>query len=749
MEKTRPHQHVLSLNTDRSDSPTTSITHAKPEVSHWQPGYLKRFPYVGVIALLTTLLTAVCCVIVLYLSNGKSSAEWPRNFPPNVALSVFTSIGNLALATAFSRGTSIAWWRMAMNGATLAQLHESWSTTNSALGILSALSHLDKLGMAMIMVKLAVLDNVFYQRATSTYVGQDIARPVSISGVAATEFPTTGYVVSEGFSAQTACNCFMIGDTYTPVLNTWETSNGFFQGYNKLFQQCNGVCYTHINAIGFEIDCTTSQNHTDIAAAPIAAWNATSSHSGSASASWSDIPIFNSSFYMSYANKTTNYTSIILQLHYFQSDNPYNPSGESCAGSVFDVQCKLRPAIVRYPVTITNFTNPHVTNGVSLGSGSNSSSTNLYLQASNQNIQPYSPALKQAEGFEVVSYLYPNEQGLIDTTTSLGGIANALHIALSSNALITYQGQGSWALSQQGTLSQTMMYGPPNMGSCDCSFRSEALDTIITSINQLTFLTATGLLDDSTISFSNNSDDSPTKFSFPISRFGAGSSFNTSAPVTVQGIDSNSTAYFHSLPGTVQIKDVTFYRTHYLYLGLGVGTTLICMCMVIALYWRYGQLGRDVTLGPIEIAGAFGAPVLSTTPTDAAHHSPGTGKSHQPQPQPNSTPLSPASPTSPPAVSFANVKDLLATVGDRKVMYGFVDVEEEVEEEASHQSQQHYTAASTGVTPQSPLLLSPTSTHATRVRKSQILTFAPAEPARVKPAAGVPMSPESRKHTFE
>ena len=79
-----------------------------------------------------------------------------------------------------------------------------------------------------------------------------------------------------------------------------ETSNGFFQNVNNLFQYCNGVCYTHIDAIGFEINCQQSSNHTNYASGAIAAYDEVDGK-GNAS-EWSNLPIFNSSFAMSYAD---------------------------------------------------------------------------------------------------------------------------------------------------------------------------------------------------------------------------------------------------------------------------------------------------------------------------------------------------------------------------------------------------------------------------------------------------------------
>jgi hypothetical protein len=169
-----------------------------------------------------------------------------------------------------------------------------------------------------------------------------------------------------------------------------------------------------------------------------------------------------------------------------------------------------------------------------------------------------------------------------------------------------------------------MMYGPPNMGSCDCSF-NDALSTLVSGINQLTFLTATSL-----ISRPHHNSSTPIH---------AGQS------VTVRGITADSTATFTSLPATLQIKDAIHYRTHYLFLGLGLASTLLCIMLILPSFWRYGELGRPVTLGPMEIASAFRAPMLETGVAGET--------------------------------TARNMDELIKQVGGRRVVYGFVDVEQQ------------------------------------------------------------------------
>ena len=112
---------------------------------------------------------------------------------------------------------------------------------------------------------------------------------------------------------------------------------------------------------------------------------------------------------------------------------------------------------------------------------------------------------------------------------------------------------------------------------------------------------------------------------------------------TVIGITSNTTTAFTSLPNSLQIKDAIHYKTNYLFVGLAVASMLGCILLIIPSFWRYGELGRQVTLGPMEIASAFRAPMLET------------GVAGQ--------------------KAAGNLEELIEQVGDRKVVYGFVEVE--------------------------------------------------------------------------
>ncbi|KAK5365920.1 hypothetical protein LTS13_008574 [Exophiala xenobiotica] len=258
---------------------TSKVHDTSPVASNWNPGYRARFPAMGFFGLLGVVICTSIIIAVLVASDNVSSSKWSQTVGPSIIINGFTSISGLCLALAIAEGVSIAWWRKALKGATVAELHKSWEFRMSFTQILRRFWALDVIALAALAAKLAILDAFFFQRATTTYTTQDPAKNVTMLGITAKAFPQTGFVVSPGFGAQTD---FMIGDTYTPTVDTWETSNGFFENFQQLFRNCDGVCYTHVDAIGFEIECQKSSNHTNYATGAINAYNEHQSSGGSA-----------------------------------------------------------------------------------------------------------------------------------------------------------------------------------------------------------------------------------------------------------------------------------------------------------------------------------------------------------------------------------------------------------------------------------------------------------------------------------
>jgi hypothetical protein len=176
------------------------------------------------------LLCALINIAVLIASDNVPSSKWPERIAPHTIIGTVLSVSGFCLAAAIGEGVSIAWWRKgwlilpdplctklipstATQGATVKQLHQSWTYTAGTHNILTHLFALDIIALAILAAKVTVLDSFLFQNAASTYVAPLPAYTVTLLGVAAKEFPQTAYVVAEG--------SYMISDTFTGSVNTW------------------------------------------------------------------------------------------------------------------------------------------------------------------------------------------------------------------------------------------------------------------------------------------------------------------------------------------------------------------------------------------------------------------------------------------------------------------------------------------------------------------------------------------------
>ncbi len=66
-----------------------------------------------------------------------------------------------------------------------------------------------------------------------------------------------------------------------------------------------------------------------------------------------------------------------------------------------------------------------------------------------------------------------------------------------------------------------------------------------------------------------------------------------------------------------QQATIAVYVSHYLYLGLASLFTALAIILVIPTFIAYWQLGREVSMSPIETAKAFNAPLLRNYDSNA------------------------------------------------------------------------------------------------------------------------------------
>lgn len=299
---------------------------------------------------------------------------------------------------------------------------------------------------------------------------------------------------------------------------------------------------------------------------------------------------------MLWANSTKKYSSIFANMVWFSADTPTGgePTGD-CTGTRNSQTMEIRPALLDIDFTYEDFSKLNPTGGTAatynignrLGLCDICSSTTPNVQ--------FNEAMNQLHPFKLKRYLdYPEDDGRMGGNTTMGGVFLALQSYLGASANITYNITGkSWKMSQQGTLQlqQAARDGwDVTPGSCHYDYSGNTYLVVIMAVNSLGFVYTNG------------------------AAFLASSSYNITATQNAVGVH---------------------YRINFAFMGAAVASMVLCALLVLPTYWKFWELGRPVSLAPVEIANAFRAPVLDSS-----------------------------------KASNAMVDELLSEVGDRKVMFG-------------------------------------------------------------------------------
>lgn len=553
------------------------------DLNHAATNY-QSAPWYGIGALFAIIVLAIGQLLILYFANNKTNYQWPSWDSPNVCLSTLNNVATLFLTYAIVNGIAIAWWRKAMNETSMAKLHKSWAFSASFLSILREISHFNAIALAALMAKVAVIDGVLFQRAIGTEVlvsWNDTSslwkHGKNLTVTSRIEFPITGSIGrNQDITAETDAD---FGTTVYMWLSTGDGINTFDSVY-----ACEGVgCVYNVLGVGFAIDC----NDRIVDDAHIAAVQAAGSGNKTIfSVDWT-------------WNVPTNASSS-LTMSLILPTNNIDEYGDviSCPVAFTMRQCELRPAIVNYTVAYTNPSSETrgdkpKSSGYGLAQAVGSSGSQLTYSCFSPSAtwlewhSPYDTSIscgrydatsKQVMGVNVVKELTIKESRYAGANSSLGGIFNALHDQFSTKAELQYD-NASWSVAQTGSLVSQVMNSPPSDSSyCNYSF-FDPTPLIWNRLNSLMLMTSTSYL---------------------------------------MPYESNIEVY----PSAIQYYRDIYYVIDFKFSFIAIGLTVLVVLCVLPTYWQFWILGREVTLGPLEVANAFRVPAFNEE--QVGHHDFGT-----------------------------------------------------------------------------------------------------------------------------
>ncbi|CAD0088496.1 unnamed protein product [Aureobasidium vineae] len=574
----------------------------------WRTGMRARFPWNGAIALLIVILCANSSLIVLLVSDNKKQKHWAEKIGPSVLLSAFNGIANIAFGVAIANGVAITWWRKALRGATIKELHRSWQFSSSIKDILLYGKYFNFIALAALSAKLTIIDGILLQKAAGVGRGDDPARNHTREFYINDTMPFTGIIGDRSGNVST------LFDTFSTDVSDWSHNEGMF-GSNGF--ECDGICLSDVSGAGFGFDCQSEEVAMDYGAAVSQEVTAMSQSDNPSSLNVTgERTLFDITFQVIYGATGVDgdYSRIIMNLTSTNATASASNS-TSCPGTVTRHSCILRPAIIRYPVTVEDTTksadsdNPK--SNLYLGYNTTyyngqvwytDNYTDGYYTADDQEgRKEYDVKLNQLKNHHVLSYkdiLEDHSVFIENAPTVIGGFARVFKRFFEGTSTLQYS-RGVWSVAQSGSADMKPftfdMIARNGSTGCDFNF-GDPLDYTIRQINLLMFAVASD-------AWSNGWDINNYTITKAV----------------------NVTQYSRSI----------HYQTNHGFMWGALASILFCVLCVLPSYWGYWQLGRDVTLGPFEIANAFRAPVLDH-----------------------------------PSAANAPVKQLIREVGQREVKYG-------------------------------------------------------------------------------
>lgn len=541
----------------------------------WKPGFRQQFPWIGCAGFVIMIFATSMAVAVLGLSDKERVKDWPfARFPiqPNVLINIANQFQNLGLITFISQGLAIAWWRKAMQGSSLKTLHRNHAYSYSFYSIMTSGKHFNIVALAALMTKFAVIDSTLFQKATKTIVTQQVDyKNVSVTAWVETHWPEkSGGVPGENGAIKT------VDATWAGIINAYngKIANGKVHdslGDNASFFDCpfRQECSGAIKALGFAFNCSTTTEDVNYGL----------QQQSQAGGVLTEYPLWNIGFSSSWASDTKPYASVNMDMLYV--DSHAGATDNDCPGVLTRRTCEIRPAVVEYPVTVMVPSEEEL-------KGKNIV-THVKFYTDNTSHPLSTPITDpQIDQLKFLEYIDLNER--FNETSTIGALTYVLNNLYSSSANLTYA--DDWDIALKGGQAQTTFFAETStetFSRCYYDIDRPGADDpaieLLRKINTLSFVAALYL------------KSQPLT---PVSARRAAAMSSQTVLTRVTGIVEEYTTDFHYVAGALV-------------------ASLVTILLVLPVYWGFWHLGRKVTLGPLEIANAFNAPVIRPRTLRAQH----------------------------------------------------------------------------------------------------------------------------------
>ena len=559
---------------------------------------MKHAPLSGILALIVGLICGITTVAVLKLSDGKAVDQWRiqgHNVQPTVILSVLATLANALFRYAFDDAMRIRWWVLGLKGTSLGALHRSWEHAQSVLPILTSGKHMSLTAIASLSTLLLLIDGPLLQRSvqqrtTTNSVQTELSAPVSA-------FPflqgATGVYADHDLSTHPTL--------YNPLFSKVLLQYNNRDPIQLPESGCRDQCEFDLMGPGFDIEChsfgtpyrllsvdeyekqqpclirlNATKNGTTHCPGPL---NPQTMFSTNVTFSWAAIDLWFKLRSLQ-TGVNVNYTTFEGSDYYTPYTGPFpwnsimlSSMVKSTLGSQGTLSwryCVLREAVQRYPVTVTN------------------DSVALRPRDVEQNNTEYL-VLREEE-----------DSGMQDWPSTLGGLWLSLSHAFSGTAKL--QRSSAYVTLRTTDESPLVYVNYPNARdmNTDHVTWNDPIDDMISMVQELSLRTAIATTDH-----------------LPPSTQGIGPQDTYLLTAGQPNILlPNLTLVNRTLSQNVNASmtfSETVYESHFGWLAGSLAAMFLAFAAIFPLFSGWWHLGRAVSMSPIEIAKAFGAPIVMQT----------------------------------------------------------------------------------------------------------------------------------------
>lgn len=469
-----------------------------------------------------------------------------------------------------------------MLGASIKELHYTWAFSASVSSILLKIKYFNVIALAALAAKVAIVDGVLYQRSLSAAVVQDYTGENStLQSFFMDHLPTTGIMPQEigGSGAM----------DYSFAWNAWlwsRAGNGVVHRNSSSIGGCNAAaCTFNITGAGLGAECVQKLITNTYIPDAKAGRNVTGT----------SLTVFSVDMKMLYPDSAKNYSRIQLSALWPMVEYTYDPIVPTTFRSAV---CELRPALVTYNMLFTNASSfarnekplrqDSNLAGLSDGNGCVVSAdpfTLSYYDTTKMCLPNATTCQSQVAGVSATfnpkyDVYEPFKAG---ANSTLLGIYQTLAHNFNSSATTTYYDK-VFHVVEDGEFAPFSNYAEQFQIAQGNFSYEDPIQTIMERLNTLTMIVAS----DRWSYPEGNRDEYPLVFNQ------------------------------RALPCLKYWKDKEYVITP-AYLWSAFGLTFVVIFLILPVYWGYWQLGRDVTLGPMEIAYAFQGPTFATANSQSGH----------------------------------------------------------------------------------------------------------------------------------